>query len=486
MKFLEYLNESIVPRKPGNMKKRQVKKNKGLVGEYEVTEISFTTALGNVVKVQWNIKNLGTNEKTADIVFYVNDTLDDRGGRGDGSVDHDIMGGVLWIVDMYADKLGLKELTFSAWSGKGDTKLVSRLDMKKPLELTKKGVSEYMEKVRGFTPTELPVSKSRMELAMKLGREPVKLFDVDVGNVMELLGEIQEKLGNNDVMIAGVVREFGELVYGKLDEHIPGGRELYDILQKYVTVRLSHEEGGVPVHKNRRKELYTRLMDKFFKGKWDVKESGGGFTLTRKNNSHSSHVATETVGRKLRSICEMPAFNDSDGAGDISKRLDGVVKSPEVVSRYGEKVENFPYLQDYTCDVYRKKNHTLTILVWDRDSDVLVGKFIWGKNVVGNKPVWMTMTAAVQKTHQGKGIGAAMYNHAIWEYMGYLFSDETLTGGGNKSGSFQLWQKLGREFPYRYTLDVATGKLEQIYSFELDMMGDKNIRFGVSTTALRE
>lgn len=286
--------EGIEPKKPlGKITKSKVTKNKGMINQRDLDQIQFNTSSGNNVKVQFKIE-----DGVGDVVFYVNNTLDDNGGRKDGSVDPEILGGVLWIVDTYSDKMGLRGLTFSAWAGKGDTKVVKGLDMEKPREAALQKLRSYMQDVSEYKARIIPPSENRIALAKKLGREPTVVYDVNVGKI-ELI--IREMIA--DIEDRGVVRSlpFEEEVYltrnvgggvpdnlldlnpyTKLEDLIPGALETLELVKKYNVARMSHSEDGASVTRNRRQDLYRRIMDKFFSGKWNVEQERDSFTLTRK------------------------------------------------------------------------------------------------------------------------------------------------------------------------------------------------------------
>lgn len=285
MGFVDYvLEEGIEPRKPsGKLVKKRVVKNRGMVTQKELEQVEFVTAAGNNVKVQFQIR-----DGIGDVVFYVNDTLDDDGGRDVGSIDNEILSGVLWVVDTYADRMHLNGLTFSAWAGKGDNKVVRGVDLKKPQEMALNAIKAYMAKISEYKPKLIPPTPGRIALARKMGREPIPVYDVDVAKVLEILGKIIEKMGKSDVMVVGDVREFEEVLWRefngkKLDDMVPGAENLFKVLKNYTVALLSHGESGTLVNRNRRQDLYKRLMDKFFSVKWNIEQKGNSFTLTRKN-----------------------------------------------------------------------------------------------------------------------------------------------------------------------------------------------------------
>jgi GNAT superfamily N-acetyltransferase len=311
MAFSDFLlTEGIEPKKPlGAIRKKKVVKNRGMINQKNLDQIEFDTTSGNNVKVQIQIR-----DGVGDVVFYVNDTLDDLGGRKDGSVDPEIMGGVLWIVDVYADRLELNGLTFSAWAGKGDTKVVRGLDIEKPREAALKGLREYMADVREYKANVIPPTPSRIALAKKLGREPTVVYDVNVGKLLRILEELVGEVENRDV---ARLYDFEEEIhlsrstggglpddlmnmepYNKLEDLIPGGIEVLKLVKQYNVARMSHSEEGASVTRNRRQDLYKRLIDKFFSDKWNIKQDRNQFELTRKGVVESVVVERKSLDDK--------------------------------------------------------------------------------------------------------------------------------------------------------------------------------------------
>lgn len=321
MAFSDFLLcEGIEPRKPlGKITKKKVTKNRGMVNQKTLDQIEFTTTDGNNVKVQFQVTDDGDSITVGDVVFYVNDTLDDRGGRKDGSVDPEIFGGVLWVVDVYSDRMGLDKLTFSAWSGEGDTKIVRGLDLEKPRAEALDKLQSYRVEVRDYKARVIPPTQRRIELAKKLGREPTVVYDVHVGKLQGILGEIANDVEDRNV--AAIV-PFEEEVYlsrdtgdggggmfdfqetTKLDDLIPGAMELLQTLKKYNVARMSHSEGGAAVTRNRRQDLYKRLMDKFFSDKWSMAQNRDTFELTRKGELKAAGGMGESVSLVERKSLE--------------------------------------------------------------------------------------------------------------------------------------------------------------------------------------
>ncbi len=302
--------EGIEPRKPlGTIRKKKVVKNRGMINQKSLDQIEFDTTSGNNVKVQFQIR-----DGVGDVVFYVNDTLDDLGGRKDGSVDPEILGGVLWVVDTYADRLELNGLTFSAWAGDGDTKVVRGLDMGKPRAAALEGLKAYLGDVRAYKANIIPPTAARLALAKKLGREPTVVYDVNVGKLQRILEEL---IGEVEAGEVARLHDFEEEVhlsrstggglpddlmnlqpYNKLEDLIPGAVDVWQLVKKYNVARMSHSEGGASVTRNRRQDLYRRILDKFFSEKWDVKQERDQFELTRKGVVESVVVERKSLDDK--------------------------------------------------------------------------------------------------------------------------------------------------------------------------------------------
>jgi hypothetical protein len=74
----------------------------------------------------------------------------------------------------------------------------------------------------------------------------------------------------------------------------------------------------------------------------------------------------------------------------------------------------------------------------------------------------------------------------IDKYMHTLCSDATLTGETGGKGSFDLWVKLGKKYPFKYVYnsDPSSRKLTPVEGFTRDMMEYDFERFVVSDTDL--
>jgi hypothetical protein len=172
---------------------------------------------------------------------------------------------------------------------------------------------------------------------------------------------------------------------------------------------------------------------------------------------------------------EMPAWNDGDK--NISKYM-GDRTREWTMERYKgyEILEEFP-IGDLSAIVFRnREQNMLNVHVMDTN-DKEVGAFNWYKE--GRKP-WATTSAAVAVAHQGKGMAYIVYTHMIDKYMHTLMSDQTLTGEKDGKGSFDLWVKLGKKYPFKYVYNSSSRRYRQVQEFTRDMMDDEVERFVIS------
>jgi hypothetical protein len=170
------INESIEPQKPSNkIIKKTIRKNKGTASESIWKQYEFTTSKGNNVKVQ--IKD---RDNSAEVIFYVNDKLDETSRERDSEV----LNGVLYILGTIKDNYD--EITFSAWSDKGDSK-----EIQDNPEVVKKEFSDSIKRfknaVEQYKPIEIPMTAERMAIIKKFNLNPTKRFDVDKSKVLDIL-----------------------------------------------------------------------------------------------------------------------------------------------------------------------------------------------------------------------------------------------------------------------------------------------------------
>lgn len=291
--FSDQLSEIFEPRYPSEVKRGVVKKF-GVQGSViRKKEYKFRTGLGNEVKVHFKVDD-NSDIKSADVLFYVNDTLYDDASRiGDKVRDGEILPGVLGIVRKVSDRLGIDEITFEAFSGDGDEKIVKDLPLGDSIEEMGNIVDRVYQSVSNHELVEVDPSERMKELARKLGREPKKMYDFDKNETLVLLNrfiEYLEKFGRMDVddrlrgyynILVGLEQivnrsKNGEFVkrYG-LDDMMVKMKGLGRILH-------SHSGDGYREIRNRRSGVYEKLIGRFFND-WDLEKIGKHYTMTRKN-----------------------------------------------------------------------------------------------------------------------------------------------------------------------------------------------------------
>jgi hypothetical protein len=177
---------------------------------------------------------------------------------------------------------------------------------------------------------------------------------------------------------------------------------------------------------------------------------------------------------------EMPAWNDDDKS--IGDSLGGPFQFD---------VENYVIEKQYEEGdlqwIWFKRKADDTRGLYIIGEGKLLGEFVWYKNKKFG--IYKTESAGLVPDLQGKGIALKAYKQFIDRYGG-LMSDSTLTGESGSKGSFQLWQRLGKEYPYRYILDKSSDPVsfEPVEAFTREMMGDDEesewTHFVVSKTEL--
>ena len=269
-------NESVEPQQPtSKITKSTVIKNKGTYQQKPITQYQFTTKNGNNVKVQ-----LSKTDDSADIVFYVNDTLDDGSS---GERDPEILNGVLYLMKILPKRLNLNTLTFSAWSGKGDNKILKNVPVKEPKEQFLKSFEKFIESLKKFTPTPIPHSQFRIDLAKKFGKPLIQLYDLNKERISKILNDLNEYSKTDDNQIYGSIGELYNISSdNKIIETLDGYDELIKHGYKYAEAILSNTESGVPKNNNRRQSLYSKIINKFFKNDWNIEQSGSSFTMTKR------------------------------------------------------------------------------------------------------------------------------------------------------------------------------------------------------------
>jgi hypothetical protein len=183
----------------------------------------------------------------------------------------------------------------------------------------------------------------------------------------------------------------------------------------------------------------------------------------------------DKLNEQWRKMVEMPVWNDDDKV--ISKYM-GDKDIEKINDRYFQKanvIDGFN-VQDLYAKVFQtKQSNGYNVHLFDGDGKEMCA-FHWYKD--GKKP-WTTTSATVADKYQGKGIAFFVYTYMIDKYMHTLSSDDTLTGENGK-GSFDLWVKLGKRYPYKYIYNNSSRRYKRVEGFTRDMMGYEGESFVVS------
>lgn len=272
------LTEFLEPTFPKNVKKGVTNKAgvQGSVIKYDRYE--FTTSLGNNVKVLFD----RSKPNEADIIFYVNDKLDDKASSEQGTDrDKEILPNVLGVVKKVADSLKLKTITFSAYSGKGDSKTVKDLDSESLKPELLKALENFKKEIENYEIKYFPVTDRQIELAKKLKKEdPKPTPDIYKDITLNQIESTKKLIVSDSLQIQNSSANFmyNEKQFKQFDSYLP----FIEKLRKFSTAIMSKTEKGVTVTRNRRKELYLLLLKKYFtEWKVDVDKHSNFFTLTR-------------------------------------------------------------------------------------------------------------------------------------------------------------------------------------------------------------
>lgn len=277
--------EDITPTKPsGKVSMKRITKNKGTMKAHEIIQYEFNTKSGNNVKVQLSPKY----DNSYDVVFYVNDTLDDASStKGGNQRDIEILNGVLYVVKEVSKRLKAKELTFSAYSGKGDVKNYKNLDVSKPKQKLIQSFQNVKSKLEQYEPVEIPPSELRLKLSKDTGKPLNTLYDLDKEKYLNVINDLENHIDDKDYFIEmshkltdmiSFDRSSRKVFTTKIDPN----DELSSNITKYSRSLISNSEGGININKNRRSSLYDRLMNKYFSDEWDVSKIRDDFVLKKK------------------------------------------------------------------------------------------------------------------------------------------------------------------------------------------------------------
>ena len=290
MKLIEILLEIISPRKPN-----EVKASRGTVSGvqgsvHSIIKRDFTTSKGNAVSVRFK-PSTEDGMKGADVSFFVNGTMDDSASTDGKDTDNDfeILSGVLHIGMQYVDKAKLNRVTFTAHTGKKDSKRVHNLPIDKAVANLKNTALKFKQELINFKPNPAEIEKYNEYLrgfAQKFKLSPEQMAEKKYIYKEELIGLVDEILNNKfEKVDENEINKYISYVnrYTKVVAQWKSFNEFQQAVYELAKVGESHQEGGAFVNRNRRESIYKRMVEKYFSKDWNIDHQGTMFTMTRKN-----------------------------------------------------------------------------------------------------------------------------------------------------------------------------------------------------------
>lgn len=272
--------EVAAPTKPSSsVKKRNKIKNPGTNTAKPIIEYQFKTKLGNDVKVQFE----PNGDNSYNIVFYVNNTLDDNSSKtADADRDPEILSGVLYIIANKSEKLNAQQLSFSAYSGKNDTKFVKNLEIEPYKNIALKELEKFRQILVHFPVKMIPPSQSRIDLFQRLNKGmPQPLPNLDTHKAIQFIDEYISNIDNPTYSADGFLNNI--LYMADFEKFKINTDQLIYALRNLEMAQKS-QQGGYSIVRNRRAAVYEKLLQRYFSNEWDIKKYHTSFTLNRKQN----------------------------------------------------------------------------------------------------------------------------------------------------------------------------------------------------------
>ena len=279
MKFKIWLNEIVAPQKPtSKVRKTTIIKNQGTNIAKPILQYAWKTSFGNIVKLQLDQKG----PDSFDIVFYVNDThYDDETASEDRIRDPEVLNSVLHVIRNKADDLGMKEITFKAQGSPKDVRTIYNL----PVEPIKSQLLKMLETLFSFVSTRkpklIPPTQAQLEIAKKFNRptpNPRPDFNPELINVIKQ--SIEEINANKTASQYYDFMKENDSLHNNFRNIRYDVIPIITLMKRYNEIILSQSPEGWQRKRNRRAEVYDKLMNKFF-ADWQIKRNGDYFTLTR-------------------------------------------------------------------------------------------------------------------------------------------------------------------------------------------------------------
>lgn len=279
MKFKIWLNEIVTPQKPSSkIRKSTVIKNQGTNIAKPILQYGWKTSYGNSVKLQFDQKG----PDSFDVVFYVNDTHYDDETASDGRIrDPEVLNSVLHVIKKKADDLGMKEITFKAQSSPKDTRTIFNLPLEPIKSEILKTLSDLFQFILKREPKLIQPTQAQLDLAIKFKRPtPVAKPDIDPAWLSIIQNTIQQINTNQKISAYYDFLKESDSLYSGFKNIGYNIIPLIEQMKRYNEIIESRSPDGWQRKRNRRAEVYDKLMNKFFND-WQIKRSGDYFTLTR-------------------------------------------------------------------------------------------------------------------------------------------------------------------------------------------------------------
>lgn len=261
------INEIVELKKPNNVRKNNIVKNKGTNTAYQVIQYQFKTKLGNIVKVHFQPKD----DDEYVVSFYVNDTMDDNASGVER--DPDILPTAFYTIKEKANKLNAKVIRFDAIESKNDTKTIKNLNTKEYQSKFIIDLNNFKQQINNYKPI---LIYPNQELYNKLKRPlPPPRYDLDTNYWNDIIKFIYNQLDNIIEL-----RKFKDLLEQNLIKNI-NVTNILESLQNLINANLSNTETGWQRKINRRENIYNKIVNKYFSSEWDISKNKNHFVLTR-------------------------------------------------------------------------------------------------------------------------------------------------------------------------------------------------------------
>lgn len=273
--FKLYL-EMIEPRKPDNKVTRQtIIKDKGTNVAKKVTQYSWKTRIGNIVKLQFQ----PTAEKEYFVIFYVNDVLFDYGSKLMGTHrDPEILPTVFYLLKSKANALKATRLTFSAHKSERDTKIIKNLDLEPWKSTVLEELSILADEMENYQIKMIEPSQTLINLYAKLNKpkpKPYPDFKKDIW--LKWIKQLIHSIETNQ----SIENFIDEILTAKGIGEITVDPKLINNLKQLSNAIESNSPRGFRRESNRRLSIYKRIIERDFSKEWDIQIDGTRFTLTR-------------------------------------------------------------------------------------------------------------------------------------------------------------------------------------------------------------